>query len=113
MRAVLGPVGYDAAGPYIVLDTVRGALRVRPAGAGASLIGYHLALLGLGGLDPAERAAALATHLDATLQAAAADPAVLIDAISALRRHLPELADPFSGPDPQPPTSRSPLGHRQ
>jgi hypothetical protein len=102
VQAALGPVGYDAAGPYVVLDSARGVFRVRPAGPGAALVGYHLALLGLGGLDPAARAAALAAHLDAALQAASADSAdrsVLAGALTPLRRRLAYLEDPCAEPE--------------
>lgn len=111
VRAVLGPVGYDGAGPYVVLDSARGVFRVRPAGPGVALVGYHLALLGLGGLDPAARAAALAAHLDAALQAAAHDPAdraVLAGALTPLRRRLADLADSYAETDPHCPLPLSP-----
>jgi hypothetical protein len=82
--------------PFVVRESGRELLRIRPAGGGAGLVGYHLALLGLGGPGPAARAAALAAHLDAALQAAAADPAdraVLLGAITPLRRRLAEFDD--------------------
>ena len=91
LQVRLGLVGYDAVGPYITLEAPGEVLHVRPMGADANLVGYHLSLLGLGGADPVARVVALAAHLDTALQAAAAAPAnqpMLLGAIASLHRRL-------------------------